>query len=152
MPGQFAAEALADVLGNVQAQRVLLLNADIAKPTLHNRLMAAGAKVDRVIAYRTIGVNPTGVDVPTMLTSGGVDAILFTSGSIAQHFVEQLDQRALDVARTRIIACIGPATAEAATELGLLPTAVATTATEQGLIEALIAAARTQPEKHEFLP
>lgn len=138
VPEKFVAESLADALGALQGQRVLLPNADQARPVLQERLHQAGATVDRVIAYRTI---PTtgGVDLPVLLAAGDIHAITFTSSSTVASFVQRIGPATLPLARQTVIACIGPVTAEAARAAGLPPTVVAEPSTIEGLVNALIA-------------
>jgi uroporphyrinogen-III synthase len=137
VPGKFVAEALAEALGDMQGQRVLLANADIARPVLHERLQAAGALVDRVVAYHTIPASG-GVDLPPLLAEGAIDAITFTSGSTVRYFVRRVGPEALEHARQTVIACIGPIAADAARAVGLSPTIVASIHTEEGLVAALV--------------
>jgi len=127
-----------------RGQRVLLLNADIAKPTLETALRDVGAEVDRVIAYRTVPASGNGAALSAVLDA---DAITFTSGSTVRHFVERLDPASLSAVQAKVIVCIGPTTAEAAREAGLTPTAVAAEATEEGLVEALVQTVQRNPLK-----
>jgi uroporphyrinogen-III synthase len=139
VPEQFIAEELAAVLGDLTGKRVLLPNADIARPTLEKLLRAAGALVDRVVAYRTVPAPECGVDMAGMLAAGRIDAITFTSGSTARAFIQKIGPDALDLAQKAVIACIGPAAATACRAAGLVPHVVAEVFTEEGLVEALIA-------------
>jgi uroporphyrinogen-III synthase len=116
---------------------VLLLNSNLARPTLERLLRAAGAAVDRVVAYRTVPASG-GVDLPAMLAAGEVDAITFASGSAARNFAARIGPETLEQARRAVIACIGPVTAQVARECGLPAAVVAREATEEGLVQALI--------------
>ena len=138
VPDRFAGDALADALGDLAHQHVLLLNADIAMPALQYKLEALGADVERVIAYRTIAAEPNDVDLNMLLAENTLHAILFTSGSTVRQFVERLTPAALDAVRNHIIVCIGPSTAQVAQEVNLPVSAVALAATEDGMIESLI--------------
>lgn len=145
VPETFVAEALAEALGDaasdaeqgLRGRRVLLANADIARPQLQEMLQAAGATVERVIAYRTVPASG-GVDLPPLLAAGAIDAITFSSGSTVRYFVRRIGPDALAAARQTVIVCIGPVTAEAARAAGLPPTVVAETFSEAGLVEALV--------------
>jgi uroporphyrinogen-III synthase len=137
VPEKFVAEALAAALGDLQGQQVLLANADISRPKLQVMLEAAGARIDRVVAYRTVPATG-GVDLPPLLAAGEIDAITFTSGSTARYFVQRIGPTALANARRAAIICIGPITAEAAAAVGLPPTVVAATFNETGLVDALL--------------
>lgn len=137
VPEKFVAESLAAALGDLRGQRVLLPNADIARPKLQELLQQAGAAVDRVIAYRTVPAS-SGIDLPTLLAAGRIDAITFTSGSTVRYFIDRIGPAALEDARRSVIACIGPITADAARAAGLPPTVVASTFNEAGLVTALV--------------
>ena len=53
-PTEFVAEAVVEQIGEVQGQRILLPRADIAREALADGLRARGARVDNVVAYRTV--------------------------------------------------------------------------------------------------
>ncbi|NJO84440.1 MAG: uroporphyrinogen-III synthase [Blastochloris sp.] len=143
VPDTFIAEALAAALSDqITGQRVLLANADIARPVLQTQLEAAGAVVERVIAYHTVPATG-GADVPRLLLDGQLDALTFTSGSTVRYFVKRIEREQADpapvlaAARRRVIACIGPQTAEAAEAFGLVPAVVAAPSTVEGLVAGL---------------
>ncbi len=139
VPEKFVAESLAEAMGDMHRQRVLLANADISRPVLQEQLQQAGALVERVVAYRTVPASGGEIDLPALLKEGTVHAITFTSGSTVRYFVERIGTAALPAARQTVIACIGPITARAAEQAGLPPTIVAPTSTIEGLVEALVA-------------
>lgn len=138
MPEKFVAEYLADALGDLTGQRVLIATADLARAVLPERLTAAGAIVNRVTAYRTVAASG-GADVPLLLSTNQIDVITFTSGSAATYFVERIGAEHLPRARQTIIACIGPIAAKGAEQVGLSPTIIADPSTTEGLIAALVA-------------
>jgi uroporphyrinogen-III synthase len=137
MPAVFTADTLANKMGDLRGQHVLLLNADIAQPKLQQALQAAGATVERVIAYRTVPAKGNDIDMPALLRTNAVHAILFTSGSTVRCFLESVGLALLDEVNKLIIVCIGPSTAAVAHQAGLQVDAVAEEATEAGLIKAL---------------
>lgn len=136
VPETFVAEALAAALGGLAGQRVLLLNGDLARPTLARLLSGAGAEVERVVAYRTVPATG-GADLLPLLREGRVAAITFASGSAARFFAERVGPEGVAQARRAIIACIGPVTAEECRAVGLPPTITAASSTEEGLLAAL---------------
>jgi uroporphyrinogen-III synthase len=139
VPEQFIAEELAAALGDLVGKRVFLPNADIARPTLEDRLRASGAIVTRVVAYRTVPAPDSSVDLAEMLAVGAIGAITFTSGSTVRAFVQKVGPQALELSQRTVIACIGPSTAATCRAAGLAPHVVAEVSTEEGLVEALIA-------------
>lgn len=145
VPEQFIAEELAAALGDLTGKKLLLPNADIARPVLETYLRAAGAQVDRVVAYRTVTAPDNGVDMAGMLAAGHIGAITFTSGSTARAFVKKVGPDAVDLMQKTVIACIGPATAVVCREIGLAPQVVAEVFTEEGLVEALITHMEVRP-------
>lgn len=145
VPEKFVAEALAEALTapdraphqGLREQRILLANADLARPKLEEMLRAGGALVERVVVYHTVPARG-GVDLPALLAQGQVDVITFTSGSTVRYFVDRIGPTALSAVHQVLIACIGPITAEAVRAVGLTPTIVARNFTEAGLLEALV--------------
>jgi hydroxymethylbilane synthase len=147
VPDTFVAEELAAALGQLSDQRVLLAQANLARPVLAEQLRKGGAQVDAVTAYRTMPASG-GADVPALLAAGNIHAITFTSSSTVRNFVQRVGPEALNHARRTVIACIGPVTAEAAREEGLEPTLVAEPSTVEGLLDALVAWRREQAAAH----
>ncbi|NTV64378.1 MAG: uroporphyrinogen-III synthase [Oscillochloris sp.] len=145
VPEQFIAESLAATLGDLSGKRVFLPNADIARPALETYLRAAGAQVDRVVAYRTVTAPDNGVDMAALLAAGHIAAVTFTSGSTARAFVEKVGPDAIELMHQTVVACIGPATADVCQAIGLVPQVVAEVFTEEGLVEALIAHMEVRP-------
>jgi len=95
--------------------RVLLPRADIATETLLAGLKELGWAVDDVTAYRTVRAAPPAAETREALKGGGFDAVLFTSSSTVRNLVG-IAGKPHD---TTVLACIGPATRQAAQELGL---------------------------------
>jgi uroporphyrinogen-III synthase len=137
VPEKFVAEALAEALNELEGQRVLLAQAEMARHVLRDHLESIGAHVDAVISYRTVPANG-GIDLVPMLMAGDVHAITFTSSSTVRFFAQRIGADAVEQARRAIIACIGPITAKTAEEFGLSPTIEAEPSTIEGLVNALI--------------
>lgn len=112
------------------AQRVLTLRSEIAKPVLTVMLTEAGHDVDSVIAYRTVGV-PVTDRIRRDVENGRINAILVTSGSVATQVREQFPE----IPDTTLLAAIGPRTAKDARKAGLPIAAVADKQTVDALIE-----------------
>ena len=111
---------------------VLTLRSEIAKPVLTRLLAEAGHRVRSVVAYRTVGV-PVTDRIAEDVRSGRINAILVTSGSVA----EQVRLQFPDIPPTTIIAAIGPRTAKDARRAGLPVDVIAATQTVDALIDAV---------------
>ncbi len=85
-----------------------------------------------VVAYRTVGV-PVTEKIATDVHSGRINAILVTSGSVAEQVVEQFPE----IPASTVIAAIGPRTAKDAKRAGLSVDVVADRQTVDSLIEAV---------------
>lgn len=137
LPAEYVAEAVAVGMGHVKGLRVLLPRAGIARPALGQELRAAGARVEEVVAYRTIA--PEGLSGRLQNVLAGCDVVTFTSSSTVRHFAEVLGREAGAAALERVVvACIGPVTTQTALELGLRPAVVAEEYTTGGLVSALV--------------
>ena len=130
VPAEFIAERVAEGLGDVAGNRILLPRADIARPALAILLRERGALVDEVTAYCTVPAVPMG-PLPD-----GLDCIAFTSSSTVRCFVALTRETPLP-ASTKV-ACIGPITAQTAREMGLRVDVVARQYDVDGLIQAIV--------------
>lgn len=131
---KFRAEALLELFGirGCAGQSLLLPASDRARDLLPRGLAALGAKVERVVAYRT--VIPEGL--PGRLGAAlrdGVDLVAFASPSAVEAFLSASGE----LGRGRPAAVIGPVTEAAALAGGLYVRAVAAPATEEGLVSAI---------------
>jgi len=102
-----------DVLDPIN--RVFLPRADIATDTLVAGLHELGWEVDDVTAYRTVRAAPPPAQVREAIKTGRFDAVVFTSSSTVRNLVGIAGKPHPGT----VIACIGPATAQAAEEHGL---------------------------------
>lgn len=121
-PEEFVAEALAAALiaRGPAGGRVLLCQADLARPALAEALRATGWAVTAVVAYRTV-IGDGGIRLMDRLAAGAVDAITFTSPSTVRNLARRLAAeggRLADLTGV-CIACLGPVTAAAAQQIGL---------------------------------
>ena len=115
-----------------QPRRILTLRSEVAKPVLTRRLTGAGHDVRSVVAYRTVGV-PVTERIAHDVASGRINAILVTSGSVA----EQVHLQFPEIPEATVVAAIGPRTAKDARKVGLGVSAVAREQTIGGLIAAV---------------
>ena len=132
--GLVAAMPAAAAVGRGSAARVLFPRAADARDELGPGLRAKGWEVDEVEAYRTVGATASdGATTDALARAAAADAIIFSSPSTVSHYL------ALSGGRVpAVVACIGPTTAEAAEEAGLIVDVVAGEQTDDGLIAALI--------------
>lgn len=141
VPERFVAEGLLDVFPAPPASgagRVLLAQADGARPVLREALVAAGWEVVAVEAYRT--VHPP-VATELVEAAAAADAITFTSASTVRGFVGAAGLAAVPP----VVASIGPVTSEAVRAAGLEVSVEADEHTIPGLVEALVAHLGTSP-------
>ena len=137
VPAAFVSEEIARAL--IQAthtgDRILIYRAQEARDVLSQMLEDAGRKPSVVAAYKTI----FDVDPEFAQKVQRSDVLTFTSASTVRGYVELLGGivAAREAARNKLIACIGPITAEAADEAGLHVDVVADVFTTDGLLDAL---------------
>ncbi len=129
-----SAQGMAEQMIALETERrnVLTLRSEIAKPVLTRLLIEAGHHVRSVVAYRTVGV-PVAEKISGDVESGRINAILVTSGSVAEQVVAQFPE----IPASTVIAAIGPRTAKDAKRAGLSVDAVADRQTVESLIEAV---------------
>ena len=139
VPEQYLTEKIAIGLGDVRGKRILLPRADIASKRLPEVLRGRGAKVDEVVAYRTVMARNLTREKLESIFMKGVDLITFTSPSTVRNLAQLMDRKELDrYLKDCRVACIGPVTLEAAKELGFHVNIVAQTHTIDSLVEAIV--------------
>lgn len=119
-PPVYTGDSLAEELVARGPVRVLLPLGDRARDILPRALVAGGAEVAVVTAYRTV-LGEGGVDLPAMLGRHEVDAVLFTSPSTVDNLSVRLEKEHGDWSSLRAvcIGCIGPVTSQSARARGL---------------------------------
>ena len=131
--------ALAEELrSRLAGAKVFLPRSDRANPDLPIALERHGAQVTEVIAYRTLP--PAEVDRSNLksVADGDTDAVLFFSPSAVHHFVELLGAERLKLLQDKLaITAVGPVTARALREAGILRALIAEDTTAASVIEAL---------------
>ena len=133
VPDRNLAEGLVEAVGApaAGADRLLLVQAEVARTVLTDGFAAAGWQVDRVVAYRTVdGV----VSADDIAAAAAADAITFTSSSTVERFVRLAGRAALPPA----VISIGPITSETARSLDVTVTVEADPHTLDGLIDAVV--------------
>lgn len=137
MPDEFLTVAIAEGLGPLAGRRVVLARADAASPELRAALLACGATVEEVVAYRTIEGPASSRDALQAALHAPLAGIAFTSGSTVRglmRLASTVDRRR---ARAFPAFCIGPVTADAARSRGFDVAVVAADHTARGLADAI---------------
>jgi uroporphyrinogen III methyltransferase/synthase len=137
MPAEFIGEEIARTLIEAarRGDRVLVYRAQEARDVLPRMLADAGLDTTVVAAYKTVPV--TDPEFPAKVRRA--DAITFTSSSTVTGFSTLVggDAHAVEAVRGKVVACIGPVTAQTARAAGLHVDVVAQEYTSEGLAEAL---------------
>ncbi|MCI2429860.1 uroporphyrinogen-III synthase [Candidatus Acetothermia bacterium] len=131
---RYLAESIAEELGDLQGQQILLPQADIARQDLKRLLRDKGARVLEVVAYRTLRANLQPKQVRQIFQKG-LEIVTFTSASAVQALAVLVERALLQKVT---IACIGPVTARAVEAAGWQAQIIAQEHTIDGLISAII--------------
>ena len=145
VPAEFVGEEIARALIEAAhpGDRVLVYRAQEARDILPQMLADAGLEPVVVAAYRSA----TARDAHFRDKVARCDVLTFTSAGTVRGYVEQFESAtaAAAAARGKVVACIGPITAEAARAAGMNVDVVATSYTTDALVEALEAHFTTDP-------
>lgn len=118
--------------------KVLVPQADDARPHLAEGLEAAGCEVETVVAYRKALPDDAPEALERILDAGPLDWVTFTSPRIVRHFVDLLGHRWPTCRSTLKSVSIGETTKGALREVGMEPTAVAQAPGVHGLVAAVV--------------
>nr|MBI3613869.1 uroporphyrinogen-III C-methyltransferase [Nitrospirota bacterium] len=142
LPAEFQAEGLVEAMKamGVAGQQVLIPRAAVARELLPDQLRTLGAEVSVVTAYRTICPSADRTWLKDLLRQGAIHLITFASSSTVRNFAQLFDsQREMKTLTAgTAIACIGPITAQTATDVGMPATITATQNTIPALVEAIL--------------
>jgi uroporphyrinogen-III synthase len=133
VPERFVAEGLVESFPDPPSEgigRVLIAQAEAARPVVADGLRQRGWDVTTVVAYRTV---PVLLSPEQLAGVRSCDAIAFTSASTVESFVAGGGKAAVPP----VVVTIGPVTATAARRLGLEVAAIADPHNLDGLIAAL---------------
>jgi len=138
VPARYVAEEVADGLleRTVSGERIALYVAQDARDVLAEKLRAEERIVDVYPAYKTVPV----LDERIARLAREADIWTFASASSVHALVANLPDAAR-LSQEKIVACIGPVTADAARAVGFAVSSIADSATLEGLVEALSQAA-----------
>lgn len=137
VPDRYLTVAIADGLGDLAGRHVVLARADAASPDLREALLAAGARVSEVVAYRTVEGPADSRDLLHLALNRELAGIAFTSSSTVRGLLGLASP--VDRHRARAIPafCIGPVTAATARRAGFDVEVVADEHTAGGLADAI---------------
>jgi uroporphyrinogen-III synthase len=142
VPALQTADGLVAAWPRPAGARVLFPCADRARDALPVGLRGRGARVECVVAYRTLSTDGALDDVARRALGHGVDAVLLASPSAAQGLARALGRVG---APSPALVCIGPATAQACRDLGLAVASVAASPSDDGLVAAALACLSGEP-------
>ena len=138
VPDEYVAESILPGLGDLRGKWVLLPRAEIARKALPEAICEAGGIAHEIAVYKTLPVQPSLEGLEAL--RAGVDIVTLTSPSTVQNFAAITRQHGLDplaLPGNPLFACIGPITAQAAREEGLVNLVTAKEYTTEGLIEVI---------------
>jgi uroporphyrinogen III methyltransferase/synthase len=137
VPEEHRAEGLADALADcVSGRRVLLVRGSRGRDVLAERLSAAGAEVEQIVAYESADVSAADAEIRIAVDSGRIDWVTVTSSAIARSVVRLFG----DSLRRCRLASISPLTTGTLGELGFRVAAEASPHSMSALVQAIIAA------------
>lgn len=138
VPDEAKGDAMAAALGDrVRGRRVLFPRPAEGRPETVAGLLAAGADLVTVEAYRTVAAPPEAIrPLAAWIEAGEVDAVAFASPSAVKAVVAGLGAAAPVLGRV-LLAAIGPTTADALREHDLVVGAQAAPYTGEALAEAV---------------
>ena len=142
IPESYVAESVIDAFQGeiLDGKRILLPRAKEARPILPVELRKMGGHVDEIAAYQTQQVSEGMNRLIGRLEDHSVDLVTFTSSSTVKNFKAAVPPDRFDELMSGVkTACIGPITAETATQLGFNVDIEATEYTIPGLCEAVLA-------------
>jgi uroporphyrinogen-III synthase len=140
-PKEYIAESVVAALHRrVNAKRVLLVRAKVARDVIPRELRKAGAQVEVIEAYETVAPEASAKRLRAVLVSNRKPhAITFTSSSTVKNFVDLIGLRGARAAIKSGVhtASIGPVTSATLREFGLPVNIEAKQYTMQGLVDAI---------------
>ena len=149
VPEEYVAESVVKGLrGHVNAKRVLLVRAKVARDVIPDSLRAAGAQVDVVEAYETVVPAKSKSRLRALMRgkTRRPHVITFTSSSTARNFADLLGRPKAAALKDVQFASIGPVTSATLVELGLPVAIEAREFTMGGLIRAIVLARYAEVE------
>ncbi|MDQ0920016.1 uroporphyrinogen III methyltransferase/synthase [Paenibacillus sp. V4I5] len=143
LPAKYQGEGILEAIqADLKAgQKVLLPTADLAREYLPVKLKELGLEVTEVDVYENVLVTEDGDEIIHLLQNQSIHIITFTSSSTVTNLLEALRQLGVEEPLSLLqgveIACIGPKTAETASQCGLPITYMAEEATVASLVQSI---------------
>ena len=141
IPHKFRAEETVEALQQytLDGKRVLLPRPALVRDYIPKKLKALGALVDEVEAYQTVRPDYSPGQLRALFKDGTMDMITFTSPSTVTNLLAILRGKPIyEEVQKAEVACIGPVTAQKASEAGLKVTIVPDEYTVDALAEAIV--------------
>lgn len=140
MPADHRAEGMvAELLARgVAGKRIFYPRAAAARPLLASDLRAAGATVIDPVAYQTVIPQENTEKIRSLLTSGELDAICFSSSSTFRHLQQMLGADLARLKGTTAFFSIGPQTTQTIREYGFAVDLEPETWTMDALLQAMV--------------
>ncbi|KQX49110.1 MULTISPECIES: uroporphyrinogen-III C-methyltransferase [unclassified Paenibacillus] len=143
LPAKYQGEGILEAIqADLKAgQKVLLPTADLARDYLPAKLKELGLEVTEVDVYENVLTTDDGDEIIHLLQNQSIHIITFTSSSTVTNLLEALRQLGVEEPLSLLqgveIACIGPKTAETASQCGLPVTYMAEEATVASLVQSI---------------
>jgi uroporphyrinogen III methyltransferase/synthase len=141
IPHKFRAEETVEALKQyaLDGKRVLLPRPARARDYIPRKLKTLGALVDEVEAYQTVRPDYSPGQLQALFKDGTIDMITFTSPASVTNLLAILRGKLISEQVQRAeVGCIGPVTAQKATEAGLKVTIVPDEYTVDALTDAIL--------------
>jgi len=122
VPDKYWAEGVVEELEGypLDGKRILLPRPSVARHYMPKKLKDSGAIVDVVEAYQTVLPDYSQNQIDELFENGKIDMITFTSPSTVTNFLAIFEGKSIYEVISRMkVACIGPITAQKASEAGL---------------------------------
>jgi uroporphyrinogen III methyltransferase/synthase len=143
LPAKYQGEGILEAIqADLKAgQKVLLPTADLARDYLPAKLKELGLEVTEVDVYENVLTTEDGEEIIHLLQNQSIHIITFTSSSTVTNLLVALRQLGVEEPLSLLqgveIACIGPKTAETASQCGLPVTYLAEEATVASLVQSI---------------
>jgi uroporphyrinogen III methyltransferase / synthase len=137
IPSSHSAEELAQSFygQDIAEKHFLFPKSNIARDILPKELRSLGAVVEEIEAYKTIVPESGNLEhIRSLLNNGTIKVVTFFSPSSVRNFLEMIGCEALQQV---LVAAIGPTTAEAVKEAGLIASIIPDRPTSDAMVESL---------------